>query len=128
MLHCPFILLFQDSGIKVEKSTIEKMGLMKEIKKSPYDLLIMDIQQIPGSTGTGTKSAPEHVTITKEWAAGECEKECEGKDIGNLPANFYVFREYIRTNLPDKCCMALLYIKYTNAEQSVQEKLLAVNW
>jgi len=117
-----------DSGIKVEKSTLEKMGSMKEIKKCPFDLLIMDIEKIPGSTGTATKSAPEHVVVVKEWATGECEKELEGIDTGDLPANFYVFREYCLKELPDKCCMALMYFRYKNKEQSVQEKLLAVNW
>lgn len=120
--------MFQDSGIKVEKGTIEKMGMMREVKKSPYDLLIMDIETIPGTTATGRKSAPEHLIITKEWAKGECEKSLEGQDLGKLPANFYAFREYVLKEYPDKCCMGLMYFIFNNKDGALQEKLLAVNW
>ena len=122
------ILLFKDSGIKVEKGTVEKMATMTEIKKAPYDLLVLDIETIPGATGTGTKSAPEHLIITKEWVKGECEKALEGQDIGQMPSNFYTFRDYVLKDYPDKCCMALLYYKFTNKGGSIKEKLLAVNW
>jgi len=117
-----------DSGIKVEKGTVDKMMSMKKVRESPFDLLLMDILTIPGTTGSGTKSAPEHLIVTKEWPVGECENALEGTDLGPFPANFHTFRDYVLKELPEKCCMALMYFKYTNKENVPQEKLLAVNW
>lgn len=117
-----------DSGIKVEKQAVEKMAEMKETKKSPYEFLILDIVQIPGATAVGTKSAPEHVTVTTTSNKGDSEASLEGKDLGGVPAPYYAFREMLLNTLGDKCCMGLIYFTFKKGDQGLQEKLLAVNW
>ena len=104
------------------------MNEMKETKKNPYDLLILDIVQIPGTAAVGTKTAPEHVVVTKSWKKGECAAALEGQDLGGVSANYYTFRDYVLKEYSNKCCMAILYFTYTNKEQQEQEKLLAINW
>ena len=51
----------------MERNTIDEMARMSETKKAPYDLMIMDIVTIPGTTGTGTKCDPN--AKWKNWRA-----------------------------------------------------------
>jgi len=119
-----------DSGIKIERESQGQLELMKEVKKNPFDYIIMQIKEIEGAPApTGKKSAPEHVIIVEKVDKGECEKKYqeEGVDTEGVPANYYAVHQYFKAH-ENECCIAILYLHYELPAQGPQDKLIAINW
>jgi len=111
-----------DSGIRVHSDLQSLFEQMKEIKKNPYDYLIMTIEKInPDDTSA---KAPEHVALhTKSDQPAASEKYPDASD----PQHAAIF-DLIKADFKDKCCMALFYLNFDKKGQGEQQKLSALNW
>eukprot|EP00111_Clytia_hemisphaerica_P024683 TCONS_00072737-protein len=116
-----------DSGIKIEKTSLESLQDFKEIAKNPYDFVILKIRPIADAPPPkGNRSPPEEVAIIKSVMKGESAKEYEGQH-GDIPAIYYAVHQYFKES-QDDCAIAVFYIEYPLPSGATKSKLIAINW
>ena len=101
---------------------------MKETKKRGYDIIVMKIQTIPGSTATNATKDPEHVATYKLVEVGEPQKQFEGQDLLGVHPTHQKVMDLAKKEFESCCCIFLYYLQYELQGQRPQKKLTAINW